>query len=88
MNGDVYTDYPFMRLRKHVLQEASAHLVLVDNPPHHLSGDFLLNPESTVSTCLIVTQLRRVAHSLSRVSRCTTYFLRDVGGQVAAQAVV
>lgn len=47
VNGDVYTDYPFMRLRNHVLQEASAHLVLVDNPPHHLSGDFLLNPEST-----------------------------------------
>ncbi|MBM28630.1 MAG: mannose-1-phosphate guanylyltransferase [Halieaceae bacterium] len=47
VNGDVYTDYPFMRLRNHVLQEASAHLVLVDNPPHNLSGDFLLNPEST-----------------------------------------
>ena len=47
VNGDVYTDYPFMRLRNHVLQDASAHLVLVDNPPHHLSGDFLLNLEST-----------------------------------------
>lgn len=47
VNGDVYTDYPFMRLRNHVLQESSAHLVLVDNPPHHLSGDFLLNLEST-----------------------------------------
>ena len=47
VNGDVHTDYPFTRLRNQVLQEASAHLVLVDNPPHHQSGDFVLNPEST-----------------------------------------
>ena len=46
VNGDVHTDYPFTRLRNQVLQEASAHLVLVDNPPHHQSGDFVLNPES------------------------------------------
>ena len=46
INGDIYTDYPFTRLRNYLLQEASAHLVLVDNPPHHLSGDFLLDRNS------------------------------------------
>ena len=72
MNGDVYTDYPFMRLRNHVLQEASAHLVLVDNPLITCREIFCSILKVLVSTCLIVTQLLRVAHSLSRVSRCTT----------------
>ncbi len=40
VNADVWTDFPFARLRQ--LPEALAHLVLVDNPSHHLSGDFAL----------------------------------------------
>mgnify|MGYP001239526353 FL=1 len=43
VNGDIYTDYPFKRLRNYLLPKAGAHLVLVDNPPDHLSGDFLLD---------------------------------------------
>lgn len=46
VNGDVYTDYPFALLRNRQLGEASAHLVLVDNPPHHVLGDFLLDYDS------------------------------------------
>lgn len=46
VNGDVYSDYDFGRL----VQKAAAlsiagvlaHLVLVDNPPHHPTGDFCL----------------------------------------------
>lgn len=42
-NADLYADYPFGRLRG-VLRapDAQAHLVLVDNPPHHPGGDFAL----------------------------------------------
>jgi MurNAc alpha-1-phosphate uridylyltransferase len=42
VNGDIYTDYPFASLTaRRVLPEGTlAHLVLIDNPPHHPSGDF------------------------------------------------
>ena len=43
VNGDIHTDFDFRRMR--VLSadaERLAHLVLVDNPPHHAVGDFAL----------------------------------------------
>lgn len=40
INGDVWCDYPLSELPR--LTDALAHLVLVDNPPHHSQGDFLL----------------------------------------------
>jgi MurNAc alpha-1-phosphate uridylyltransferase len=46
-NGDVYAEYDYARLRP-VLEAMAAdpnrlaHLVLVDNPPHHPQGDFVL----------------------------------------------
>ncbi|WP_376696995.1 N-acetylmuramate alpha-1-phosphate uridylyltransferase MurU [Wenzhouxiangella sp. EGI_FJ10305] len=39
VSADVMTDYPFGRLREIELA-GQAHLVLVDNPPHHRVGDF------------------------------------------------
>ena len=41
VNGDIWTDYPFARLRGGLA--GLAHLVLVDNPPQHPQGDFVLN---------------------------------------------
>jgi N-acetyl-alpha-D-muramate 1-phosphate uridylyltransferase len=41
-NADVYCDIDFSRLVRRELGEALAHLVLVDNPAHHPSGDFTL----------------------------------------------
>lgn len=40
VNADLHTDYPFGRLRPALRPDAQAHLVLVDNPPHHPGGDF------------------------------------------------
>ena len=40
VNGDIWTDYPFAALRRPL--EGLAHLVLVDNPVHHPTGDFRL----------------------------------------------
>lgn len=40
VNGDIWTDYPFRRLRSDI--SGLAHLVLVDNPPHNRGGDFYL----------------------------------------------
>lgn len=41
VNGDIWTDYDFARLRAPL--DDLAHLVLVDNPAHHPGGDFLLH---------------------------------------------
>jgi N-acetyl-alpha-D-muramate 1-phosphate uridylyltransferase len=47
VNGDVYTDFDFARLRTPAgkLSDAGtlAHLVLVPNPSHHPAGDFALD---------------------------------------------
>ncbi|WP_089726894.1 N-acetylmuramate alpha-1-phosphate uridylyltransferase MurU [Candidatus Thiosymbion oneisti] len=40
VNGDIWTDLEFVRLR--LSDGLLAHLVLVDNPPHHPEGDFAL----------------------------------------------
>ena len=61
VNGDVWTDYPLSHLVSHVLaqdsqrknkpreQNALAHLVLVENPPHHVNGDFVLGDDGWLS---------------------------------------
>ena len=41
VNGDIWTDYDFAALRQPLT--GLAHLVLVDNPAHHLGGDFSLS---------------------------------------------
>jgi MurNAc alpha-1-phosphate uridylyltransferase len=40
INADIWTDYPLQNLPQQL--EGLAHLVMVDNPPHHPGGDFRL----------------------------------------------
>ncbi|MFN4149072.1 MAG: N-acetylmuramate alpha-1-phosphate uridylyltransferase MurU [Rhodocyclaceae bacterium] len=40
VNGDIFCDWDFARARNALEDETLAHLVLVDNPPHHPRGDF------------------------------------------------
>lgn len=47
VNGDIYTDYPFSQLFKPL--HGLIHLVLVNNPPHHLKGDFGIEEQTVVS---------------------------------------
>jgi MurNAc alpha-1-phosphate uridylyltransferase len=42
INADLHTDFPFAALRTALRGDDLAHLVLVDNPPHHPLGDFAL----------------------------------------------
>jgi len=45
VNADVYSDYDYARIAQAMRKMHSAslaHLVLVDNPPHHPAGDFSL----------------------------------------------
>lgn len=41
INSDVWTDFPIERLPRDL--PGLAHLVMVDNPPHHVTGDFYLD---------------------------------------------
>lgn len=47
VNGDIYCEFDFNRLAEPLARLASGHdqayLVLVDNPPHHPHGDFVLD---------------------------------------------
>ena len=47
VNGDIYCEFDFARLAGPLARLAQgydrAHLVLVDNPPHHSKGDFVLD---------------------------------------------
>lgn len=47
VNGDVYTEFDFSRLAEPMARLAAGpdqmHLVLVDNPPQHPNGDFVLD---------------------------------------------
>ena len=47
VNGDIYCEYDFHLLAEPLARLAAghdqAHLVLVDNPPHHPDGDFVLD---------------------------------------------
>ncbi|MEX0914813.1 MAG: nucleotidyltransferase family protein [Wenzhouxiangellaceae bacterium] len=42
VNSDVFCDFPLADLTS-LAADDSAHLILVDNPPHHRSGDFALS---------------------------------------------
>lgn len=47
VNGDIWCDWPLERaaVRAAALPSGHAHLVFVDNPPHHPGGDFVLDGE-------------------------------------------
>ncbi|MFW2161631.1 N-acetylmuramate alpha-1-phosphate uridylyltransferase MurU [Acinetobacter beijerinckii] len=45
VNGDVWTTMNFSSLLNFQLGDQQAHLVLVENPPQHLKGDFVLSNE-------------------------------------------
>lgn len=47
VNGDIWTDYPFIRLARTL--KGLAHLVMVDNPSHHETGDFALHANGQLS---------------------------------------
>jgi len=46
LNGDIWSDYDLARLPHE--PAGLAHLVLIDNPPHHSGGDFMLGSDGRV----------------------------------------
>ena len=56
VNGDIYCEYDFGRLAEPMARLAAghdqAHLVLVDNPPQHPNGDFVLDAGRVIALLL------------------------------------
>lgn len=52
LNGDVWTDYPFAKLRESLRAGDLAQLVLVPNPAHNARGDFVLRAGRIVEPAL------------------------------------
>jgi MurNAc alpha-1-phosphate uridylyltransferase len=50
INSDVWTDYPYARLRDALAAHDLAYLVLVANPAHNQGGDFALDHDRIVGT--------------------------------------
>ena len=50
LNGDVWTDFDWSRLRERLAPHDLAHLVLVPNPRHNEKGDFVLEQGRIVET--------------------------------------
>ena len=74
INSDVWTDYPLgnlaTALTRSADKRAEAHLVLVPNPDHNVSGDFCLNE----STGLLSTTLLSAKEPHERaVATCYTF---------------
>ena len=49
INGDIFSHYPFAQLPRTLDASKMAHLVLVDNPEHNLTGDFWLQGGDVLS---------------------------------------
>ncbi|MDT4290793.1 nucleotidyltransferase family protein [Methylomonas sp. MO1] len=47
LNADIICDYPLANLRTKAID--LAHLVMINNPPHHPEGDFSLNADGVLS---------------------------------------
>lgn len=56
INGDIWIDYPLQQLHACGKMPYLAHLVLVDNPPHHLHGDFAFVDNSTTPIPLLCSE--------------------------------
>ncbi|MBT9568473.1 MAG: nucleotidyltransferase family protein [Thiobacillus sp.] len=67
INGDVYTEFDFGRLAEPIARLSRGpdqlHLVMIDNPPHRLQGDFMLDAGRLVEDAAATTPAARLTFS-------------------------
>ena len=73
INGDIWSDYPLNRLMN-LKPEGNAHLVLVNNPPHHPDGDFFLHKN-------ILTETGKEKYTYSGIGVYTKKFFNEQSNQ-------
>lgn len=82
VNGDVWTEYEFSALINHQLGDKLAHLVMVNNPEHNPTGDFVLQ-DGQVTTKTEGAQ----AYTFAGISVMSPKLVADVGiGEIAPLA--
>jgi len=84
INADIYTDYPFLTLLQQI--DAPAHLVLVPNPEHNLTGDFGIsdsgllvetNAHSSYTYCGIARYSKDLFSGLAEQERALAPLFRE-----------
>jgi len=84
VNGDIYCEYDFSRLAEPMVRLAAgrdqAHLVLVDNPPQHPNGDFVLDGGRVTNSPLMSSapQVPRTV-SLADTAPCSPLTFSGIG---------
>lgn len=73
VNADIWTDYPFARLRHALAATDLVHLVLVPNPAHHPNGDFSLSGSARLLSSQPSSQLPPQASSQGAATQRYTY---------------
>jgi N-acetyl-alpha-D-muramate 1-phosphate uridylyltransferase len=93
VNGDIYTDFDFEGLNR-LDPGILGHLVMVDNPSHHLDGDFAINDEGMLareSACLTYSGIAVLSPLLFAGCDTGSFPLRDlldpaiVSGRMSAE---
>ncbi|WP_217477345.1 N-acetylmuramate alpha-1-phosphate uridylyltransferase MurU [Stutzerimonas stutzeri] len=90
VNGDIWTDFDFASLA--LPPTALAHLVLVDNPPHHPAGDFQLTDgkvmEGASGTTFTYSGIAVLHPQLFRGCRAGAFKLAPLLRQAMAEGAV
>jgi MurNAc alpha-1-phosphate uridylyltransferase len=88
VNGDIYCEYDFSRLAEPMTRLADGqdqtHLVMVDNPPHHPQGDFVLDAGRVVPSSLVAHGSRLTFSGIGVYHRAL--FARTPAGEKAPLA--
>ncbi|MDP1529278.1 MAG: nucleotidyltransferase family protein [Rhodoferax sp.] len=88
VNGDIYCEFDFSRLAEPMARLAAghdqAHLVLVDNPPHHPQGDFVLDAGRVTASALSAHPSRQTFSGIGVYHRAL--FAHTVPGEKAQLA--
>ncbi len=79
VNGDIWTDFPMVRMQRiELIPGATACLVMVDNPPQHSSGDFLLRNDGLLAPRVAGDRNAPAAFTYAGIALFTPAFFRGV----------
>jgi MurNAc alpha-1-phosphate uridylyltransferase len=78
INGDIWTDYDFARLRGALSHDCLGHLVLVPDALHNPRGDFVLEEQGPDERGRVVLEGASKRHTFSGISVLDPALFRDV----------
>lgn len=82
LSADIWCDFDFATLPPEPV--GLAHLLLVDNPPHHPDGDFVQDASGKLRSAIIDARPARNSLTFSGIALCSPALLRDWRAVVGA----